>query len=112
MPQARTGKFPTGANFAVSGALALSPDYYKTKYNFTMPTPWCLDRQLDSFKKVLARIAPGRGKCNGLIVYITSCMLCSLSIPYICADPCCLYFSISNDLLFFVTYGFENLQFT
>jgi hypothetical protein len=67
MPQAGTGQFPTGANFAVFGSLALSPDYYKTKYNFTMPMPWCLDGQLDSFKKVLARIAPGEGTRKAML---------------------------------------------
>ncbi|KAK1666102.1 hypothetical protein QYE76_054261 [Lolium multiflorum] len=67
MPQAGTGQFPTGANFAVFGSLALSPDYYRTKYNFTMPMPWCLDGQLDSFKKVLARIAPGEAATKSLL---------------------------------------------
>uniref|UniRef100_A0ACD5VL49 Uncharacterized protein n=1 Tax=Avena sativa TaxID=4498 RepID=A0ACD5VL49_AVESA len=67
MPEAATGQFPTGANFAVFGSLALSPNYYMTKYNFKMPMPWCLDLQFDSFKKVLARIAPGQAAAKSLL---------------------------------------------
>jgi phospholipase/lecithinase/hemolysin len=59
IPEEETSPFPTGANFAVFAATALSPDYYRTNYNFTMPSPSHLDLQLQSFKKVLARIAPG-----------------------------------------------------
>ena len=61
IPEEASGQFPTGANFAVLGSTALSWDYYKTKYNFAMPAPSHLDLQLESFKKVLARIAPGDG---------------------------------------------------
>ncbi|KAL6842708.1 hypothetical protein ACP4OV_027552 [Aristida adscensionis] len=59
MPEEGSGQFPNGANFAVLGSTALSPDYFKTKYNFAVPAPSCLDAQLASFKKMLARIAPG-----------------------------------------------------
>ncbi|XP_048547624.1 GDSL esterase/lipase At2g27360-like [Triticum urartu] len=59
IPEEATGQFPTGANFAVFGSTALPPEYFKTKYNFTVNPPSTLDRQLASFKKVLARIAPG-----------------------------------------------------
>lgn len=62
MPEEGSGQFPNGANFAVLASTALPPDYYKTKYSFNMSTPSWLDVQLDSFKKVLARIAPGVGK--------------------------------------------------
>ena len=61
IPEEETSPFPTGANFAVFAATALSPDYYRTNYNFTMPLPSSLDLQLQSFRKVLARIAPGDG---------------------------------------------------
>jgi hypothetical protein len=62
IPEEGTGQFPTGANFAYLGATALPPTYYKAKYNFDMGGSSNLDLQLDSFKKVLARIAPGAGK--------------------------------------------------
>ncbi|OEL36284.1 GDSL esterase/lipase [Dichanthelium oligosanthes] len=61
------GQFPTGANFAVLGSTALSWDYYKIKYSFAMPAPSHLDLQLDSFKKVLARIAPGDAAVKSLL---------------------------------------------
>ncbi|GJM93714.1 hypothetical protein PR202_ga10297 [Eleusine coracana subsp. coracana] len=57
----RTGQFPTGGNFAFLGATALPPSYYKAKFNFNMGGSSHLDLQLDSFKKVLARIAKGDG---------------------------------------------------
>ncbi|CAO2204195.1 unnamed protein product [Urochloa humidicola] len=60
IPEEGTSPFPTGANFAVLAATGLPPNYYAAKYNFKMPSPSCLDLQLESFKKVLARIAgPG-----------------------------------------------------
>ncbi|KAL6615696.1 hypothetical protein ACP70R_037966 [Stipagrostis hirtigluma subsp. patula] len=59
LPKEGSGKFPNGANFAVLGSTALPPDYFRIKYNFTVPAPSCLEAQLASFKKVLARIAPG-----------------------------------------------------
>ncbi|CAL5012439.1 unnamed protein product [Urochloa decumbens] len=67
MPEEASGQFPTGANFAVFGSTALSWDYYKTKYNFDMPAPSHLELQLDSFKKVLARIAPGDAATKSLL---------------------------------------------
>nr|CAB3477200.1 unnamed protein product [Digitaria exilis] len=67
IPQEGSGQFPTGANFAVLGSTALSWDYYKTKYNFQMPAPSHLDLQLQSFKKVLARIAPGDAAAKSLL---------------------------------------------
>ena len=62
IPEEATGQFPTGANFAVFGSTALPPEYFKTMYNFTVNPPSTLDRQLASFKKVLALIAPGDGE--------------------------------------------------
>jgi hypothetical protein len=59
IPEESTGQFATGANFAFFAATALSADFYKRKYNVTISPPSDLDSQLDSFKKVLARIAPG-----------------------------------------------------
>ncbi|KAM3240302.1 hypothetical protein ACQJBY_053781 [Aegilops geniculata] len=67
IPEEATGQFPTGANFAVGGAIALPLEYYKSKYNFTMNAPSNLDRQLASFKKILARIAPGIGATRSLL---------------------------------------------
>jgi phospholipase/lecithinase/hemolysin len=67
IPEEGTSSFPTGANFAVFAATALSPDYYTSKYNFKMPSPSCLDLQLQSFKKVLARIAPGDAATKSLL---------------------------------------------
>ncbi|TVU35786.1 hypothetical protein EJB05_17689, partial [Eragrostis curvula] len=61
IPEQNSGQFPTGANFAYLGATALPPDYYKVKYNFEMGGSSNLGMQLDSFKTVLARIAPGPG---------------------------------------------------
>jgi hypothetical protein len=62
IPEEKTGQFATGANFAVFASIALPPAYYKSKYNFTMSVPSDLGAQLDSFKRVLARIAPGESK--------------------------------------------------
>ena len=59
IPEEKTGKFSTGANFAVWGSFALSPDYYRKRYNLSADHG-CLDSQLGSFKTVLARIAPGK----------------------------------------------------
>ncbi|KAL5674192.1 hypothetical protein ACJX0J_018498, partial [Zea mays] len=67
IPGEATSPFPTGANFAVLGATGLSPDYYKANYNFTMPLPSSLDLQLQSFRKVLARIAPGDDNTKSLL---------------------------------------------
>ena len=60
IPKEKTGKFPTGANFAVFGSIALNPKFFKSRYNFNL-SRGCLDDQLASFKRVLARIAPGDG---------------------------------------------------
>ncbi|XP_044959209.1 GDSL esterase/lipase At1g28600-like isoform X2 [Hordeum vulgare subsp. vulgare] len=65
-PEENTGKFPTGANFAVWGSFALSPDYYRKRYNLSMGHA-CLDSQLRSFKTVLARIAPGKAATKSLL---------------------------------------------
>uniref|UniRef100_A0A0D9V3K4 GDSL esterase/lipase n=1 Tax=Leersia perrieri TaxID=77586 RepID=A0A0D9V3K4_9ORYZ len=67
MPEEGSGQFATGANFAVLASTALSPDYFKTKYNFSTPVPYCLDSQLASFKKVLERIAPGVDATKSLL---------------------------------------------
>lgn len=67
IPGEGTSAFPTGANFAVLAATGLSPDYYKTNYNFSMPSPSHLDLQLQSFKKVLARIAPGEDATKSVL---------------------------------------------
>ncbi|KAM3240303.1 hypothetical protein ACQJBY_053783 [Aegilops geniculata] len=67
IPEEASGQFPNGANFAVAGAIALPPEYYKTNYNFAMNAPSNLDQQLASFKKVLARIAPGDGATRALL---------------------------------------------
>ncbi|XP_014755903.1 GDSL esterase/lipase At1g28600 [Brachypodium distachyon] len=58
-PQEGWGNFSTGANFAVFGSTALPPEYFVPRYNLRMHPPSTLDRQLDSFKGVLNRIAPG-----------------------------------------------------
>ncbi|KAI4969791.1 hypothetical protein ZWY2020_000705 [Hordeum vulgare] len=65
-PEENTGKFPTGANFAVWGLFALSPDYYRKRYNLSMGHA-CLDSQLRSFRTVLARIAPGKAATKSLL---------------------------------------------
>lgn len=62
-PQEGWGNFSTGANFAVFGSTALPPEYFVPRYNLRMHPPSTLDRQLDSFKGVLNRIAPGDRKC-------------------------------------------------
>ncbi|TKW14478.1 hypothetical protein SEVIR_5G171100v4 [Setaria viridis] len=67
IPEEGSGQFPTGANFAVLGSTALSWDYYKIKYNFAMPAASHLDLQLQSFKKVLARITPGDAAAKSLL---------------------------------------------
>ncbi|GJN18218.1 hypothetical protein PR202_gb05358 [Eleusine coracana subsp. coracana] len=67
IPEEGTGQFPTGANFAYLGATALAPAYYKAKFNFDMGGSSHLDLQLDSLKKVLARIAPGDNATKSLL---------------------------------------------
>uniref|UniRef100_A0A0E0JLT2 GDSL esterase/lipase n=1 Tax=Oryza punctata TaxID=4537 RepID=A0A0E0JLT2_ORYPU len=67
MPEEGSGQFENGANFAVLASTALGPDYFKTKYNFSLPVPYCLDSQLASFKKVLGRIAPGVDATKSLL---------------------------------------------
>uniref|UniRef100_J3L2D5 Esterase n=1 Tax=Oryza brachyantha TaxID=4533 RepID=J3L2D5_ORYBR len=67
MPEEGSGQFPNGANFAVLASTALGPDYFKTKYNFSVPVPYCLDSQLASFKKILDRIAPGVDATKSLL---------------------------------------------
>nr|XP_020200099.1 GDSL esterase/lipase At1g28600-like [Aegilops tauschii subsp. strangulata] len=66
IPKEKTGKFPTGANFAVFGSIALNPKFFKSRYNFNL-SRGCLDDQLASFKRVLARIAPGDGTFKSLL---------------------------------------------
>ena len=61
-PEEASSEFATGANFAVYASTALPPEYYKKNYNFTIYVPSHLEMQLDAFKKVLARIAPGDSK--------------------------------------------------
>uniref|UniRef100_A0ACD5VXN3 Uncharacterized protein n=1 Tax=Avena sativa TaxID=4498 RepID=A0ACD5VXN3_AVESA len=51
--------FPGGANFAVYGATALPPDYFRYKWNFTVPGSACLGTQIGWFKEMLQRLAPG-----------------------------------------------------
>uniref|UniRef100_A0ACD5YNZ3 Uncharacterized protein n=1 Tax=Avena sativa TaxID=4498 RepID=A0ACD5YNZ3_AVESA len=67
IPELETGQFATGANFAVLASTALPPDYFKNKYNFTMNVPSYLPAQVDSFKKLLARIAPGDSATRALL---------------------------------------------
>uniref|UniRef100_A0A8R7R620 GDSL esterase/lipase n=1 Tax=Triticum urartu TaxID=4572 RepID=A0A8R7R620_TRIUA len=66
LPKENTGQFPYGANFALYGATALNPNFFK-RYNFGVPFTWSLDDQLDTFKKVLARIAPGDAATKSLL---------------------------------------------
>ncbi|KAI4969802.1 hypothetical protein ZWY2020_000716 [Hordeum vulgare] len=66
IPEEKTGKFPTGANFAVFGSIALNPKYFMSRYNFSMQHG-CLDDQLASFNRVLARIAPGDAATKSLL---------------------------------------------
>ena len=72
IPEEETGQFATGANFAVFGSSALPPEYFKSRYNFPIYVASHLGAQLDSFKKVLARIAPGDGKF--LVTHMHACM--------------------------------------
>ncbi|XBI03959.1 hypothetical protein VPH35_132316 [Triticum aestivum] len=67
LPEEKTGQFPTGANFAVFGAMALSPNYFKSRYKLSVPFPWSLQDQLASFNKVLTRIAPGDAATKRLL---------------------------------------------
>ncbi|KAF7104368.1 hypothetical protein CFC21_105267 [Triticum aestivum] len=67
LPLEKTGQFPAGANFAVFGAMALNPNYFKSKYNFSVPFPWSLQDQLATFNKVLTRIAPGDAATKRLL---------------------------------------------
>ncbi|XP_073361494.1 GDSL esterase/lipase At1g28600-like [Aegilops tauschii subsp. strangulata] len=66
LPKENTGQFPAGANFALYGATALNPNFFK-RYNFGVPFTWSLDDQLATFKKVLARIAPGDAATKSLL---------------------------------------------
>ncbi|KAF7104373.1 hypothetical protein CFC21_105271 [Triticum aestivum] len=66
IPEEKTGKFSTGANFAVFGSIALNPKYFMSRYNFSLQRG-CLDEQLASFKRVLARIAPGDAATKSLL---------------------------------------------
>ncbi|CAM0946804.1 unnamed protein product [Alopecurus aequalis] len=59
VPEEASGQFATGANFAVYSASALPPKYFKSKYNLEINVPSHLELQINSFKKILARIAPG-----------------------------------------------------
>ncbi|KAM0898798.1 hypothetical protein ACQ4PT_021712 [Festuca glaucescens] len=67
IPEEKTGQFTTGANFAVFASIALPAAYYKSKYNFKMSVPSDLGAQLDSFKRVLARIAPGDSSTRAVL---------------------------------------------
>ncbi|CAM0946805.1 unnamed protein product [Alopecurus aequalis] len=67
VPEESSGQFATGANFAVFGSSALPPEYFKSRYNFSIYIPSHLGAQLDSFKKVLARIAPGHDAMRALL---------------------------------------------
>ncbi|KAM3297615.1 hypothetical protein ACQJBY_039501 [Aegilops geniculata] len=67
LPEEKTGQFPTGANFAVFGAMALNPNYFKSRYNLSVPFPWSLHDQLATFNKVLTRIAPGDAATKRLL---------------------------------------------
>ncbi|KAM3214644.1 hypothetical protein ACQJBY_066896 [Aegilops geniculata] len=66
LPKENTGQFPYGANFALYGATALNPNFFK-RYKFGVPFSWSLDDQLATFKKVLARIAPGDAATKSLL---------------------------------------------
>ncbi|VAI80707.1 unnamed protein product [Triticum turgidum subsp. durum] len=67
LPEEKTGQFTTGANFAVFGAMALNPNYFKSRYNLSVPFPRSLNDQLASFNKVLTRIAPGDAATKRLL---------------------------------------------
>ncbi|CAM0881905.1 unnamed protein product [Alopecurus aequalis] len=59
LPDNNPGLFPTGANFAVFGATALPADYFKNKWNFSVPGSACLGTQIGWFQEMLHRLAPG-----------------------------------------------------
>ncbi|WVZ69464.1 hypothetical protein U9M48_018240 [Paspalum notatum var. saurae] len=61
LPQKDTGLFPNGANFAVYGSTAMPPDYFRRRWNQTVPMPTCLGMQMGWFKDMLQRIAPNDG---------------------------------------------------
>ncbi|GJN23325.1 hypothetical protein PR202_gb10964 [Eleusine coracana subsp. coracana] len=58
LPENTSGQFTHGANFAVLGATALPPSFYKG-LNHSVSTPWCLGVQSGWFEEMLKRIAPG-----------------------------------------------------
>ncbi|XP_072150108.1 GDSL esterase/lipase At1g28600 [Setaria viridis] len=58
LPEQDTGSFPNGANFAVAGATAIPPDYYR-RWNHSVPVPHSLGVQIGWFKEMLQRLAPG-----------------------------------------------------
>ncbi|XP_051220548.1 GDSL esterase/lipase At1g28590-like [Lolium perenne] len=59
LPNENSGLFPWGANFAVFAATALPPEYFRNKWNHTVPGSSCLSSQIGWFKDMLHRLAPG-----------------------------------------------------
>ncbi|XP_062185494.1 GDSL esterase/lipase At1g28600-like [Phragmites australis] len=66
LPEQDSGLFPTGANFAVFGSTALPSSYYR-RWNHSVSTPSHLGEQIDWFKGMLQRIAPGDGDKRQLL---------------------------------------------
>ncbi|KAM0838626.1 hypothetical protein ACQ4PT_060852 [Festuca glaucescens] len=59
LPHENSGLFPGGANFAVFAATALPPEYFRYKWNLTVPGSACLSKQIGWFQEMLHRLAPG-----------------------------------------------------
>ncbi|KAL6615697.1 hypothetical protein ACP70R_037967 [Stipagrostis hirtigluma subsp. patula] len=59
LPEEGSGQFPNGANFAVFGSTALSPDYFKTKYSFQVPP------ETHATKKLLSESLVVMGEIGG-----------------------------------------------
>ncbi|XP_003566944.3 GDSL esterase/lipase At1g28600 [Brachypodium distachyon] len=59
LPEQHSAQFPAGANFAAFGATALPKDYLKGKWGIDAVTYASLGVQMDCFKEVVHRIAPG-----------------------------------------------------
>jgi len=66
LPEQDSGLFPNGANFAVAGATAMPPAYYR-RWNHSVPMPHSLGVQIGWFKEMLQRLAPGDDDGNTYI---------------------------------------------
>jgi hypothetical protein len=60
LPEKDTGLFPHGANFAVSGATAMPPEYFR-RFHHSVPFGCHLGMQMGWFKDLMHRIAPRDG---------------------------------------------------